>query len=97
MHIPTFSLKVKWQYFGSTEGISTMFPAARVSKCGKYDNRIRPWYVTTATPSPKNIVILLDSSTSIGLDHNIDAAKDTAKLVVNTLNPQDKVTNLHLF
>lgn len=70
-----------------------MYPSARVSKCGSYDNRIRPWYVTTATPSPKNIVILLDSSTSMGYYNNLDAAKDTAKLVVSTLNPQDKVNN----
>ena len=68
-----------------------MYPSARISKCGTYDNRIRPWYVTTATPSPKNIVILLDSSTSMGYHNNLDAAKDTAKIVVSTLNPEDKV------
>lgn len=68
-----------------------MYPSSRISKCGAYDNRIRPWYVTTATPSPKNIVILLDSSSSMGYNNNLDAAKDTAKIVVSTLNPQDKV------
>ena len=68
-----------------------MYPASRISKCGIYDNRIRPWYVTTATPSPKNIVILLDSSTSMGYHNNLDAAKGTAKIVVSTLNPEDKV------
>ena len=68
-----------------------MYPAAKTSTCRTYDNRIRPWYVTTATPSPKNIVILLDSSTSMGEKNRLDAAKDTAKLVVSTLNPQDKV------
>ena len=73
-----------------------MYPSARISKCGTYDNRIRPWYVTTATPSPKNIVILLDSSTSMGDHNNLDAAKDTAKTVLNTLNPQDKVHKCEL-
>lgn len=68
-----------------------MYPSARISTCGGYDNRIRPWYVTTATPSPKNIVILLDSSTTMGYQNKLDAAKDTAKIVVSTLNPQDKV------
>ena len=68
-----------------------MYPAANVSACRKFENRIRPWYVTTATPSPKNIVILLDSSTSMGFNNSLDAAKETAKIVVSTLNPQDKV------
>lgn len=71
------------------------FPSCRVPKCGTFDHRIRPWYVTTATPSPKNIVIMVDSSTSIGYNKTLDDAMKTAKLVVSTLNPQDKVCELY--
>ena len=73
-----------------------MYPSARTSKCGVYDNRIRPWYVTTATPSPKNVLILLDSSSSMGYHNNLDVAKQTAKIVVNALNPEDKVFKWNL-
>ena len=85
---------MKWQYFGSTEGVLSNFPACSVSECDSYDNRLRPWYVTTATPSPKNIIILLDSSTSMGLENSLTAAKDSAEIVLSTLNPQDKVLGL---
>jgi len=84
-------MKVRWQYFGSREGILTGYPSSVVSSCHSYDNRLRPWYVTTATPSPKNIIILLDCSTSMGFYNSLEAAKDSAKVVLNTLNPLDKV------
>lgn len=88
----TNKLHSKWQYFGSKDGAMYNFPSCRVPKCGTFDHRIRPWYVTTATPSPKNIVIMVDSSTSIGYNKTLDDAMKTAKLVVSTLNPQDKVS-----
>ena len=83
---------MRWQYYGSAEGVLTAYPGVGVSDCDSYDNRLRPWYVTTATPLPKNIIILLDCSTSMGFNDNLEAAIRTSEIVLTTLNPEDKVT-----
>lgn len=83
---------MRWQYYGSAEGVLAGYPGASVSDCDGYDNRLRPWYVTTATPSPKNIIILLDCSTSMGSNGNLEAAIRSSEIVLTTLNPEDKVT-----
>ena len=85
------SFKVKWQYYGSTEGLFTAYPASKISNCDNYDNRLRPWYNAAATPAPKNVIILLDSSTSMA--QYLKRAKEMAKVVLGTLNPDDKVKN----
>ncbi|XP_031568656.1 VWFA and cache domain-containing protein 1-like [Actinia tenebrosa] len=91
--------RLKWQYFGSTEGITTTFPSRPVKDCGQYDNRLRPWYVMTASPSTKNIVIVLDTSSSmaasITLEGNrttrLEVAKDAVTSLLNALSPEDQV------
>ena len=81
---------LKWQYFGSEKGITTQFPASKSGDCSSYDNRFRPWYVETATPIPKHVVIVIDKSGSMGTSL-MKIAKDAAKTVLDTLNPRDKV------
>ena len=57
---------VKWQYFGSEEGMLTLFPAFEDdAPCPSYDPRFRPWYVETATPEPKDVVLVIDTSGSM--------------------------------
>ena len=51
----------------------------------------RPWYVETATPIPKDIVVVLDRSGTMSLGQSMTMAKDAAKTVVGTLNPKDRV------
>ena len=82
---------LKWQYFGSEKGITTQFPASKSGNCSSYDNRFRPWYVETATPIPKHVVIVIDRSGSMGESNLIRIAKDASKTVLDTLNPRDKV------
>ena len=50
---------IKWQYFASVEGVLTSFPVHDDSvPCGEYDPRYRPFYVETATPEAKDVVLL---------------------------------------
>ncbi|XP_070564127.1 VWFA and cache domain-containing protein 1-like [Ptychodera flava] len=86
---------LKWQYYGSEEGVFTIFPAHRMESCDTYDNRFRPWYVETATPEPKNVVIVIDKSGSMSDVYEgrslMQIAKDAANSVLGTMNPSDKV------
>lgn len=89
---------VKWQYFGSEEGMLTLFPAFEdKAACSSYDPRFRPWYVETATPEPKDVVLVIDTSGSMGTAL-MNVAREAAKTVLSTMNPRDRVcTNRTLF
>ena len=83
---------VKWQYFGSEEGMLTLFPAFEDdAPCPSYDPRFRPWYVETATPEPKDVVLVIDTSGSM-ITALMNVAKEAAKTVLNTMNPRDRVS-----
>ena len=82
---------IKWQYFGSEEGVMTNFPLFDdKEECGKYDPRYRPFYVETATPEAKDVVLVIDTSASMSGD-NLITTKEAAKTVLDTLNPKDQV------
>ena len=51
---------------------------------------VRPWYVETATPIAKDLVLVIDSSGSMKGD-SMMIAREAAKTVVETLNPNDRV------
>ncbi|XP_041460745.1 voltage-dependent calcium channel subunit alpha-2/delta-2-like isoform X5 [Lytechinus variegatus] len=51
-----------WQYFGSADGFYRSYPAGP-DISGLYDARLRKWYIQ-ATSSPKDVMILIDSSGS---------------------------------
>lgn len=83
---------VKWQYFGSEEGMLTLFPAFEdEAACPSFDPRFRPWYVETATPEPKDVVLVIDRSGSM-VTALMDVAKEAAKTVLSTMNPRDRVS-----
>lgn len=58
----------------------------------------RPWYVETATPSAKDVVVVIDKSGSMSAYDDsagkslMSIAKDAATSVVETLNPNDRVS-----
>jgi len=82
---------IKWQYFGSEEGILINFPAFQLSDdCSGYDPRFRPWYVETAIPEPNDVVLVIDTSGSMS-GNRIEVAKDAAVTVLKTLNPRDRI------
>ena len=83
---------IKWQYFGSDEGMLTKFPAFEdKAPCSSYDPRFRPWYVETVTPEPKDVVLVIDTSGSMR-NTLLDVAKEAATTVLSTMNPRDRVS-----
>lgn len=84
---------LKWSYFGSDEGSFKVYPASERDSCDNYDPRFRPWYVAAATPEPKDIVVVIDTSGSMDTSplSRMDAAKEAAKVVLSTVNPRDYV------
>ena len=82
---------IKWQYFGSEQGVMTNFPVFDdKEKCDKYDPRYRPFYVETATPEAKDVVLVVDISASM-TGEKLYIAKEAAKTVLDTMNPKDQV------
>ncbi|PFX25481.1 VWFA and cache domain-containing protein 1 [Stylophora pistillata] len=82
---------IKWQFFGSAEGMLTLFPAfGDKASCSGYDPRLRPWYVETAIPEPKDVVLVVDTSGSIGTNL-MNITKEAAKILFSTMNPRDRI------
>ena len=87
----------KWVYFGSNDGVLFNFPGfvwdANVedARCGvDYDSRLRPWQMTAAT-GPKNVVLILDTSGSMGMNGRLESMKTAAKKVVDAMTFADYV------
>ena len=84
---------IKWQYFGSEKGVMTNFPVFNDSApCDGYDPRFRPFYVETATPEAKDVLLLIDTSDS--MEGNMKIAKEAAKTLLDTMNPKDQVIRM---
>ncbi|XP_013110373.1 voltage-dependent calcium channel subunit alpha-2/delta-3 isoform X4 [Stomoxys calcitrans] len=84
---PTLS----WQFFGSSTGFMRQFPASKwkMEPVDLYDCRLRPWYMEAAT-SPKDVIILLDSSGSM-MGQRLDIAKHVVNTILDTLGTNDFV------
>ncbi|PVD23318.1 hypothetical protein C0Q70_16586 [Pomacea canaliculata] len=85
---------LRWQYFGSTTGVTRLFPGREWSTnfagfYNDYDPRVRPWYIA-ATSGPKDVIIVLDCSLSMK-GEKFQIAKAVAKNVIRTLTKQDYV------
>jgi len=85
---------IKWQYFASEQGVYWNYPAFEdKADCRAYDPRFRPFSVETATPEPKDVVLVIDHSGSMN-PSRMTATKEAAKTVLNTMNPRDRVSFL---
>ncbi|XP_068714501.1 VWFA and cache domain-containing protein 1-like [Montipora foliosa] len=81
---------IKWQYFGSEKGVMTNFPVFNDSEpCDGYDPRFRPFYVETAIPEAKDVLLVIDTSRS--MEGNMKIAKEAAKTLLDTINPKDQI------
>ncbi|XP_076108895.1 VWFA and cache domain-containing protein 1-like [Mytilus galloprovincialis] len=89
---------ILWQHYSTTEGTSIIYPATNWTRCSDFDPRWRPEFSATASPKPKDIVILIASTlsmkdpSSVPNKHKLVVAKEAAHAVINTLNPNDRVT-----
>ncbi|CAC5388604.1 unnamed protein product [Mytilus coruscus] len=85
---------LKWQYFGKEDGIYLNYPSLKLNDCSNYDPRFRPFYVSSATPVQKDVVVVIDKSGSMSDLHNsktlLQIAKEAAISVLETLNPNDR-------
>uniref|UniRef100_A0A1I8NBR2 VWFA domain-containing protein n=2 Tax=Musca domestica TaxID=7370 RepID=A0A1I8NBR2_MUSDO len=87
---------LSWQYFGSTSGFLRRFPGTawppEGSKGSKqiHDFRTHNWFVQAAS-SPKDIMILLDSSSKMS-EKSFDLAMETSFNILDTLGENDYVS-----
>ncbi|KAL0963013.1 hypothetical protein UPYG_G00348400 [Umbra pygmaea] len=89
-----------WQVFGSATGLARYFPASpwmdsrkTPNKIDLYDVRRRPWYIQGAA-SPKDMLILMDSSGSVsGLTSNL--IRSSVNKMLETLSDDDYVNVIY--
>ncbi|KAI0222835.1 VWFA and cache domain-containing protein 1 [Lamellibrachia satsuma] len=82
--------RIRWQFFTGEDGLSTIFPSTKQSHDVYSEARLRPWYTNVCT-SPKDIVILVDTSAAMKWT-KIKVAKTIAHLLVQGANQNDKVS-----
>jgi hypothetical protein len=87
--------RVGYQYFGhQLSGAYGQWPLTDLinsgQMCDDYDPRFRPWYASTAT-GPKDVVLVLDKSGSMGTANRIALARKAALAVIDTLSDYDWV------
>ena len=76
-------------YIGTSLGSFRSYPA--IGGCSSdYDPRFRPWYVA-ATAGSKNVILIIDTSGSMGENGKMGMAIQAAKSVINTLSNSDFV------
>ncbi|XP_076657367.1 voltage-dependent calcium channel subunit straightjacket isoform X4 [Halictus rubicundus] len=82
---------LSWQYFGSATGFMRQYPATDwlMETVDLFDCRTRSWYIEAAT-SPKDVVILIDTSGSMtGMRREI--ARHVVNNILDTLGNNDFV------
>eukprot|EP00979_Chaetoceros_neogracilis_P012659 scaffold3412_cov167-Chaetoceros_neogracile.AAC.1 len=89
----TYSVSPPVLFFGADNGVFRQYPATAENSCDKqgnssYDPRARPWYVA-ASSGPKDIILVLDISGSMGNEQRIDKLKLAASRVISTLGIGD--------
>jgi len=85
-----FGASPSWSYFGAHNGMFRQIPATLAKACGKYDPRLRPWYVA-ASSGPKDVVIVIDISGSMAEYGRMALAIEAATTIVSMLTVADRV------
>lgn len=80
-------------YIGNNRGLFRQLPGdyrGSDGKCDEYDPRSRPWY-TIAASGTKNIIILIDKSSSMNKYNQLENAKIAVNSVIDTLSITDNI------
>lgn len=85
---------VRWAYFGHRTGTFRSMPGRRRARnyfgfTEDYNPLTRPWYVGSSS-SQKDVVILMDCTTSMRMSRRSGPALDAARAVIDSLTPQDR-------
>ncbi|KAL8621814.1 hypothetical protein ACOMHN_016300 [Nucella lapillus] len=82
---------LRWQYFCSSDGFFRIFPGMQwprdPEKVDVFDCRMQKWYIQAAS-TPKNIIILLDTSGSM-MGKRFTIAQSTVSTILDTLSDED--------
>ncbi|KAL3788697.1 hypothetical protein ACHAW5_010560 [Stephanodiscus triporus] len=84
-----YDVRPSSSYFGAHDGLFRMIPAVHQDVCGAYDHRRRPWFVA-ASSGPKDVVLVLDVSSSMEDYYRMENAQDAAITVIETLTVADR-------
>jgi len=85
--------RIGYQYFGHhSSGAYGQWPKTDLTggMCNGYEPRFRDWYTSAAT-GPKDVVIVLDQSGSMGSENRIGLAYDAAVAILDTFGAFDFV------
>ncbi|CAG2209075.1 unnamed protein product [Mytilus edulis] len=94
---------VLWQHYSTTEGVSVIYPATKWANCQNFDPRIKSSYAATASPTDKDVVIVIDASASMRLPTGVAEktkivlVKEAANNVLQTLKPTDRIGRFEYF
>jgi hypothetical protein len=83
-------LQTPQMYFGSQNGAFRIYPARHSEECGQYDPTVRAWKIA-ADSGPKNVVLVLDTSSSMGNYNRLGLLQDAAIRIVETLSVGDRI------
>ncbi|XP_065942394.1 VWFA and cache domain-containing protein 1 isoform X1 [Magallana gigas] len=80
---------LQFQYIGLKSGLYINYPATKLTDCNTYDPRFRPFYVSTTTTIPRDVVVVLETSSAMRGDKLFEA-KHAVITVMETLGVEDR-------
>ena len=85
------SEKFTYAYFGSEYGSFREYPAVGGGCADDYDPRFRPWFIKAVT-APKNVVLLVDTSATMGDGTKLDILKATLRTILRKFSSVEHVS-----
>ncbi|XP_034328195.2 VWFA and cache domain-containing protein 1 isoform X2 [Magallana gigas] len=80
---------LQFQYIAMNSGLYINYPATKLTDCDTYDPRFRPFYVSTTTSSPRDVVVIIETSSSMRGDILFEA-RHAVLTVMETLDVEDR-------
>ncbi|XP_062591885.1 VWFA and cache domain-containing protein 1-like [Saccostrea cucullata] len=81
---------LQFQYIAFTSGLFINYPSTKLTDCNSFDPRIRPYFVSSTTSKPRDVVLVLDISASMSGD-KLRETRDAAITVMETLSVHDRI------